>query len=96
MVSVLIVGDVVIVGRACMRNPPDSRAVCVEVYQLAGRPGYTLLFPNGYCDGFSPEDLVVFAVDLVTHDPQLAEYKFRSVNALVTDYARGVFVSVWQ
>jgi hypothetical protein len=98
---VLQVGDVVSVGRACLNNPAHVRAVVIEVYALrvgptSERPGWTLLFPSGAADGFSPGDCDLFAVRYLEHDGQVAGYHFLSMIQLQRDVRAGRFASVWR
>jgi hypothetical protein len=95
-VTPLRVGDVVTVGRACMGNAAQARAVVVEVYQLDSHTGWQLLFENGATDGFSPGDCEAFAVTKLGHASALAHYEFISVVMLLRDFQRGKFAAVWQ
>jgi hypothetical protein len=92
----LTVGDIVTVGRRCLSNPAGARAVVIEEYELAGRPGWSLLFENGAYDGFSPSDLELFEVAHVGHEPRLDGYEFTAATRLFQDYRRGLFSNVWQ
>jgi len=53
-------GTVAIATRQSGVCDPGERGVCVEVYELGGRPGYSFLFEQGRYDGFSPEDVGMF------------------------------------
>ncbi len=85
------VGDLVIVHRASGVNEADARAVVVEAYTLSNRPGWTLLFPDGRADGFSPHDCDLFAVERIGHVPTLSRYRFRGMGHLHQDWRAGVF-----
>lgn len=91
----LIVGDVVIVGRASGVNPANAIAVVVEVYELEGRPGSMLLFEHGAADGFSPADCELFEVRYLGHEPRLAGYQFVSMIRLSRDWRAGLFSTIW-
>jgi hypothetical protein len=96
----LRVGDVVDVARACGNNAPHSVAVVVQIYdrepQGSDRSGATLLFRNGFADGFSPADLTVFGVTFLYHHAALASYAFESIMRLDADRRAGRFVAVWR
>lgn len=92
----LKVGDVVTVGRACLGNPAGARAVVVEIYDLGLGPSPSLLFPNGASDGFGPQDLAMFDVQLVGHEPALAGYQFTTSIALHRDWRDGQFTAAWK
>jgi hypothetical protein len=83
----LKVGDRVKVGIRCLGNPANTPAVAV------GHDGHTvfLLFPNGDFDGFSTDDLRIFDVLPVGHDPLIADYKFISAMRLYDDFRAGRF-----
>ena len=100
MTRSLRVGDVVRVGRSINRLPADSLAVVVEVYQRDrypdARPGVTLLFSDGFADGFSAEDCALWRCAPVGHVANLAGYVFTSIMTLTEDYRRGLFSEVWR
>jgi hypothetical protein len=93
----LRVGDVVVVGRACMGNRAGARAVVIEEYRLAPGPtSWSLLFENGSHDGFPPSDLDFFLVEAVGHEPTLAGYQFTHALRLWQDWSAGRFDVVWR
>ncbi|HYQ91900.1 MAG TPA: hypothetical protein VES89_07455 [Candidatus Competibacteraceae bacterium] len=85
------VGSRVIAKRASGVCDPGERGICYEVYELAGRPGWSFLFESGRYDGFSPEDVATFLE--VTGDvcQAVAEYRFRNVWQLCRDFQDGRF-----
>lgn len=101
------VGDLVRVGKSCNQNPAGARAIVVEIYDRDWerdapegsyrRRGVFLLFPDGFADGFSAEDLELF--DVRPNDPPtvpaLQDYKFRSISHLTRDYRRGLFANAF-
>src|SRR5262245_30870199 len=56
----LQVGSLVFAKRGSGVCAPGERGVCYEVYQLGGRPGYSILFQGGRYDGFSPDEVETF------------------------------------
>jgi hypothetical protein len=93
------VGDVVRVARACGHNAPGCHAVVVELYdrerQRGDQSGATLLMPDGFADGFSPDDLAIFGVTFVRHVVALEAYVFRSLVFLENDFHAGRFDEAW-
>jgi hypothetical protein len=91
----LCVGDLVRVGKASGVNPVGARAVVVEAYTIGDRSGWALLFADGQHDGFSPEDLDLFEVVKIGHEPSVADYQFTSAVRLLADWRAGRFAAVW-
>jgi hypothetical protein len=89
------VGDVLRVARATAVNPANARAVIVELYELYGRPGWSLLFEDGQHDGFSPRDCEVCGVAKIGHEASVADYQFKSAVRLLADWRDGLFAKVW-
>lgn len=85
------VGDVYIFARECMGNPPGTRAVCYEEYDLGAGPAGSFIFGNGAYDGFSPGDIKLFGGQLVEPAALEARYTFTNVMVLARDFERGVF-----
>ena len=54
------VGTIAIATRASGVCDVGETGVCYEVYELAGRPGYSFIFERGRYDGFSLEDVEMF------------------------------------
>jgi hypothetical protein len=90
------VGDLVIVGRASGVNASLALGVVVEVYELDGRRGWTILFEDGRHDGFSPEDCALFEVTPIGHNADVASYVFTSAMRLYSDWHAGRFAAVWR
>ena len=93
--STVRVGDTVLVSRRTLNNPAGSIGVCVETYQLDGRPGASFLFPNGAYDGFSERDTELFGVRPLDHEASVADYTFISAPRLFADFRAGRFAAVW-
>ena len=91
----LAVGDLVMVVQPSGVNGPYARAVVVERYELAERPGWTLLFEDGRFNGFSPLDCETFNVVRLGHLCALETYRFRSATHLTRDWRAGVFAAAW-
>jgi hypothetical protein len=93
------VGDVVRVARECGGNAPGSHAVVIQLYdrerQRGDQSGATLLFPNGFADGFSPDDLAIFGVTFVRHVDALEAYAWRNVGQVDADFRAGHFDEAW-
>lgn len=89
------VGSLVIAKRASGVNAASERGVCYEVYQLGGRPGYSILFERGGYDGFSPQDVEMFLHATGQHCPAVADYRFANVTRLARDFAEGRFAEAF-
>ena len=87
----LRVGSLVVAKKGSGVCDPQERGIVYERYELAGRPGWSVIFQSGRHDGFSPCD-VDFFLD-VTDElcEELSGYTFRDVGRLADDFARGVF-----
>jgi hypothetical protein len=93
------VGDVAYVGRAVFANRPGSLALVIELYDRSGfggaGVGVTLLFPNGFLDGFSPDDLMRWDVRFDHHVAALERYHFENVGRVEADLRAGRFAAAW-
>jgi hypothetical protein len=85
------VGSQVIAKRASGVNAAGERGVCYEVYQLGGRPGYSIIFERGGYDGFSPDDVGMFLHVTGQLCPDVADYHFSNVTRLKRDFDEGRF-----
>ena len=72
-----------------------ERAVCYEVYQLGGRPGYGFIFERGRYDGFSEEDVEMILEISDTVCPEIADYQFTNVMQLSSDFRQGRFAAAF-
>jgi hypothetical protein len=89
------VGSQVIAKRASGVNAAGERGVCYEVYQLDGRPGYSIIFERGGYDGFSPQDVEIFLHVTGQHCPAVADYHFNNVTRLKRDFDEGRFAAAF-
>ena len=89
------VGSLVIAKRASGVCDVAERGVCYEVYELAGRPGWSFMFASGRYDGFSPEDVTTFLEVTGEVCQAVANYQFRNVWQLCQDFQRGRFDPVF-
>jgi len=91
----LQVGSLVIAKRASAVCAVGERGVCYELYELGGRPGYSIIFERGRYDGFSPEEITTFlhATDQVC--PAIADYQFANVTKLSRDFEQGRFAEAF-
>lgn len=89
------VGSLVIAKRASGVNTAGERGVCYEVYQLGGRPGYSIIFERGRYDGFSPEDVATFLHGTGQVCPAVADYRFANVTQLARDFEQGRFAEAF-
>lgn len=89
------VGSLAIATRASGVCDAGERAVCYEVYELGGRPGYSFLFEQGRYDGFSPEDVALFLTITGEVCVTVADYQFTNVMRLSRDVARGRFAAAF-
>jgi hypothetical protein len=89
------VGSQVIAKRASGVNTAGERGVCYEVYQLGGRPGYSIIFERGGYDGFSPDDVEMFLTVTGQHCPAVADYHFSNVLRLQRDFEEGRFAAAF-
>lgn len=63
------VGTIAIATRASGVCDVGETGVCYEVYELAGRPGYSFIFERGRYDGFSlSRSKFVLAIDFSTRE----------------------------
>lgn len=85
------VGSLVIAKRASGVCAAGERGVCYELYTLASRPGYGILFQGGRHDGFSPEDVELFLDVTGRVCPAVADYAFTNVTRLARDFQEGRF-----
>ena len=85
------VGTLAVAKRDSAICSDGERAVCYDVYDLEGRPGYAFIFERGGFDGFSPRDVETFLEPLNVLVPSVAGYSFANVSRLVQDYRRGRF-----
>ena len=94
------VGDIVRVAHAIGENLPHTCALVIELYDRAGyggdRTGALLLFPDGFIDGFSPDDCQTCGVVFDHHVAALADYDFRSVSYTAADLRAGRFAAAWR
>jgi hypothetical protein len=67
--------------------------VCYEVYQLGGRPGYSILFEGGRYDGFSPLAVEMLLDVTGRVCPEVAGYAFGNVTRLARDFEAGRFAA---
>jgi hypothetical protein len=73
----------------------DEAAVCYEVYEMEGRPGYSFIFERGGYDSFSPDDVDTCLYIADEHCPEVTGYRFENVGRLQADYATGFFKSAF-
>jgi len=90
-ISPIQVGSLVIAKRASGVCDPDERGICYEVYELAGRPGWSFIFASGRYDGFSPEDVDTFLEVTGKVCQAVVDYHFTNVWQLCQDFHRGRF-----
>jgi len=81
----LQVGSLVIAKRASGVCDLAEHGVCYEVYELAGRPGWSVIFTSGRYDGFSPEDVDTFLEVTGAVCQEVADYVFTNVGQLCRD-----------
>ena len=91
----LQVGSLVKAVRRSGVCDPGERGVVCEAYELAGRPGWSVIFESGRHDGFSPGDVSFFLEVTGEVCDELAGYEFRNVYQLSRDFAAGVFAPVF-
>ena len=85
------VGTVAIAMRTSGVCDAGEIGVCYEVYELAGRPGYSFIFEGGRHDGFSPEDVEMFLHITGLVAPGVVGYEFHNVTRLLQDFQNGRF-----
>ena len=89
------VGSLAVAKRASGVCDAGEVGVCYEVYQLAGRTGYSFIFESGRYDGFSPGDIQMF-LDLTGRVCEaVADYRFRNVTQLMRDFRAGRFAAAF-
>ena len=91
----LQVGSLVIAKHATGVCAAAERGVCYEVYQLGGRPGYSILFESGRYDGFSPQDVELMLEATGQVCREVADYSFTNVTRLARDFAQGRFAAAF-
>lgn len=92
----MIVGTIVELLVACLGNPAGTKGVVYEQYNLGDGPAVSVIFKNGDYDGFSPDEQKSFLKEVgITHDPDVANYKFKNVMILSRDFSAGKFKSVF-
>jgi hypothetical protein len=84
------VGDVVTLKVACLGNPPGTRGVVYETYDLGDGPAASIIFENGEYDGFGPDELTDF-LDFIDQCEEVAGYVFTNVIKLSLDFESGIF-----
>ena len=89
------VGSVVTAKCASGVCDPGERGVCAEVYELAGRPGWSFLFESGRYDGFSPADVATFLEVTGAVCQAVADDQFRNVGQRCRDFHDGRFDPVF-
>jgi len=94
-ISPIQVGSLVIAKRASGVCDTNERGICYEVYELAGRPGWSFIFESGRYDGFSPEDVDTFLEVTGEVCQEVADYSFTNVGQLCRDFQRGRFDPVF-
>jgi hypothetical protein len=67
-----------------------ERGVCYEVYSLAGRPGWGVIFEGGRYDGFSPDEFLSM-LRVTGHCGAVSDYRFTSGSRLMRDFDSGRF-----
>lgn len=97
--DMLPVGSVMVVTKDLHFCKAGEKAVIYEHYDRTqfdqdddDNLGISLIFPNGFYDGFSRKDLNM--CQLKPHHsplPELADYTFINVQRLMQDYCAGVF-----
>lgn len=87
----LRVGDVVRLKRPCLNNTAGSYGVVYEEYDIGDGPAVSIIFKNGWYDGFSPSDQDHFLSECVGRDSTVVGYQFDNVVRLSLDYQRGLF-----
>lgn len=83
------VGTLVKLSTPCLGNEAGSTGVCYEVYKIGERPGYAFIFENGRYDGFSPDEVDNFLMELGCWDKLW--YEFTNVMQLSEDFKNGRF-----
>ena len=94
-ISPIQVGSLVIAKRASGVCDIGEHGACYEVYELAGRPGWSFIFESGRYDGFSPEDVDTFLEVTGEVCQEVADYSFTNVGQLCRDFQRGRFDPVF-
>jgi hypothetical protein len=89
------VGTIVTAARSSGVCRAGERGVCYEVYSLARRPGYGIIFEHGGYDGFSPEDVQAFLHVTDRVCPSVAGYQFTNVVRLKRDFEAGRFTAAF-
>ena len=95
MIPKIQVGTIAIARRASGVCDLGETGVCYEVYELAGRPGYSFIFERGRHDGFSPEDVEMFLHVTNMIAPGVVGYEFRNVTRLILDSEEGRFADAF-
>ena len=100
-VKLLPVGSIVLSGKAFSDVKAGSLGVVYENYNRKGfdqegGQGVSILFSNGFHDGFSSSDLERFDIRVSgVVEESIANYQFKNVLSLMDDYRKGVFDSVF-
>jgi len=92
----LQVGSFVIAKRETAICAVGERGVCYEVYELAGRPGWSFIFEHGGYDGFSPGDVDLILEVTGEVCQEVANYQFKNVGRLCQDFHHGRFAVAFQ
>jgi hypothetical protein len=89
------VGSLVTAKRASGVCEVAERGVCYEAYELAGRPGWSVIFESGRYDGFSPADVATFLEVTGAVCQKVADYRFRNVGQWYRAFHDGRFDPVF-
>ncbi|WP_263082166.1 hypothetical protein [Endozoicomonas sp. Mp262] len=91
------VGTIVMAARPFSNVKRGELGVVYENYNRngfdrEGGQGVSILFSNGFYDGFSASDLERFNIQMTgVVEESLASYQFKDVMSLMDDYRKGVF-----
>ena len=85
------IGMVVTAARSVITAPAGMLGVVYEHYRFGSHYGVSILFANGDYDGFSEACANTFDLVPVRQEIELANYRFKHLGALISDYKRGYF-----
>jgi hypothetical protein len=93
--SVIQIGSTVVARRAHCIFSSGETGVCYQIFRIRDQLGYSIIFEKGGYDRFSAED-ALWSLDISGQVCEaVANYRFKNVRQLVTDYQLGRFAAAF-